>query len=133
MVRFYPAIIERGGAGFGVFFPDVPGCTSAGASVQEAAQNAEEALLAHIGLSLEYGDTLPMPSLLDDIETDADVDEAARILVRIDLPREPVHVDLFLPSDLVDRIDDLARSEGRTRSSIMIEAAQERVRARLGS
>ena len=30
MVRYDPAIIERGAEGFGVLFPDVPGCISAG-------------------------------------------------------------------------------------------------------
>ena len=39
----YPAIVEWAGEGFSVFFPDLPGCTSAGASIQEAAIGAEEA------------------------------------------------------------------------------------------
>jgi predicted RNase H-like HicB family nuclease len=39
---WYPAIIERAEDGFSVFFPDVPGCVSAGATIQEAARNAEE-------------------------------------------------------------------------------------------
>ena len=43
-VVHYPAIVERAGAGYSVFFPDLPGCTSAGATIQEAARNAEEAL-----------------------------------------------------------------------------------------
>ena len=38
---FYPAIVERAGAGFSVFFPDLPGCTSAGDTLQEAALNAD--------------------------------------------------------------------------------------------
>lgn len=44
MVRYYPAIIEQAEGGFGVFFPNMPGCSSAGASLREAAPNAEEVL-----------------------------------------------------------------------------------------
>jgi predicted RNase H-like HicB family nuclease len=43
-IVFYPALIERGRRGFGVFFPDVPSRTSAGEPATEAALNAEEAL-----------------------------------------------------------------------------------------
>lgn len=65
MARYYPAIIEPAAEGFGVFFPDLPGCTSAGATVQEAACNAEEALQAHIDLAAEHGEAIPEPSELN--------------------------------------------------------------------
>ena len=35
-VRHYPAVIERGVSGFGVFFPDILGCTSFGDTVAQA-------------------------------------------------------------------------------------------------
>jgi predicted RNase H-like HicB family nuclease len=72
--------------GYGVFFPDLPGCTSFGATLQEAALNAGEALQAHSDLAVEQGETIPEPSTLDRIAVDADVAEAARILVRADRP-----------------------------------------------
>jgi hypothetical protein len=40
MQRFYTAIVEKAKNGFGVFFPDLPGCTSFGRTVEEAAANA---------------------------------------------------------------------------------------------
>ncbi|MGE8943312.1 type II toxin-antitoxin system HicB family antitoxin [Leptospira interrogans] len=78
----YPAIIERGKDGFGVFFPDLPGCTSWGATGQDAERNAAEALAGHLLISAEYGEEIPAPSELDSIEGDPDVDEVARILLR---------------------------------------------------
>lgn len=33
-IVYYPAIIERARRGYGVFFPDLPGCTSAGETVK---------------------------------------------------------------------------------------------------
>ena len=67
VLRFYPALIERAadGGGFGVVFPDLPGCVSAGATVQEAAANAAEALALHIEGMAEDGDPIPEPSAPD--------------------------------------------------------------------
>lgn len=80
-IVYYPAIIERSRRGYGVFFPDLPGCTSAGDTVAEAAINAEEALAGHLLVSEEHGDELAGPSELHAVEVDLDVDEVARILV----------------------------------------------------
>ena len=89
-VRYYPAVIERGRSGFGVFFPDLPGCVSAGDTIQDAARNAEEALHAHLELSAEHGDAIPAPSDLDRLQVDADIEEVARILVRAEIPGRAV-------------------------------------------
>ncbi|MEJ8630613.1 type II toxin-antitoxin system HicB family antitoxin [Sphingomonas sp. I4] len=85
-IVYYPAIIERSADGFGVFFPDVPGCVSFGDTLQEAARNAEEALNGHVLVSAECGEDIARPSELDAIARDPEVDEAARVLVRVDLP-----------------------------------------------
>lgn len=63
-IRQYPIAIQPGDdlTAFGVFFPDIPGCFSAGDSLSEAIHNAPEALALHIdGL-----DELPEPSRIDD-------------------------------------------------------------------
>ena len=87
-VRHYPAIVEGDPVtGYSVFFPDLPGCTCGGTTLQEAALNAEQALAGHLGLMLEHGDAVPAPSRLDDLPRpiEPDVIEASRLLVRIDL------------------------------------------------
>lgn len=122
----YPAIIERGPEGFGVFFPDLPGCVSAGATLQEAALNAEEALTGHLFVSAEHGDDLAPPSDLDAIERDPDVDEAARILVRAEAPGKAVRLNVSLPEGLVKAIDKVADN----RSGFLAEAAFEHLRRR---
>ena len=96
MARYFPAIVEKANEGFGVFFPDLPGCTSAGATVQEAALSAEEALQAHIDLSVEHGEPIPEPTPLDRIATDPDVIEVARILVQADPSGRAVPVNITI-------------------------------------
>ena len=84
--RHYVAIIEAGGDGFGVFFPDLPGCTSAGDTVAEATANAQEAAPVWVEVTTEHGEPIPEPTALDRITVEADVREVARVLVPVELP-----------------------------------------------
>ena len=126
-VAYYPAIIERGTDGFGVYFPDLPGCTSAGDTMQEAARNAEAALQGHVELSAEYGDDLPRPSMLDTLAVDADVQVAARLLVRVELSDRAVQVSIMLPEDLLATVDRYAQRMGYTRSALLAQTVRERL------
>ncbi|MGN6270880.1 MAG: type II toxin-antitoxin system HicB family antitoxin [Sphingomonas sp.] len=119
-VVHYPAIVERAGAGYSVFFPDLPGCTSAGDTIQEAARNAEEALAGHLIVSAEHGDAIPDPSELDAVSIDEDVVEAARLLVRAERPGKAVRVNVTLDEGLLAAIDQVARN----RSGFLADAAR---------
>jgi predicted RNase H-like HicB family nuclease len=127
-VRYFPAIVEKSSDGYGVFFPDLPGCTSAGATLQEAALNAEEALQAHIELGMEHGEAIPEPSTLDHIVTDPDVVDAARILVRADPTGRTVRVNITMPEDLLAAVDRFAVRTGYSRSGLLAQAVRERLR-----
>jgi predicted RNase H-like HicB family nuclease len=129
MVRFYVAVIERGTDGFYVFFPDVPGCTSAGATAQEAAVNAETALHGHLMLALEHNEALPDALPLDEIPVDPEVDEVARILVRFEAPARSVRVNITLPENLLAEVDRFAKGHGFTRSGLLAQAVREHMRA----
>ena len=125
VVRYYPAIVEAGDQpGFGVFFPDLPGCVSAGATVQEAAARAEEALALHLAGMVEDGETLPDPTPLDRLPADPDVREVARLLVRAELPGRAVRVNITLEEGLLAAVDRTARARGLTRSGLLAEAAR---------
>lgn len=100
MAIFYAAIIERGTEGFGVFFPDVPGCISAGDTVQEAGTMAEEALRSHLMLKLESA-----CHALDAIWHDPEIGEVATVLVRFDPPSKVVRVHSTQPQNQLDNID----------------------------
>ena len=119
----YPAIIERAGEGFSVFFPDLPGCTSAGRTQTEAALNAEEALAGHLLVSAQHGDELPAPSSIDAVDRDPEADEVARILVRAEKPGRAVRVNVTLDEGLVAAIDRVARN----RSGFLADAAREKL------
>lgn len=113
---------------FGVDFPDFPGCVTAGSSLDEARQMAEEALRFHVEGLLEDGDALPEPRTLDDVMTDPGNREAVAFLVGI--PQEPprkVRVNVTLPEAALRRIDEFARAHGLSRSSFLARAAMESI------
>lgn len=122
---YFPAIIERGSEGFGVYFPDLPGCVSAGATIQEAALGAEEALSGHLAVMAEFGDPILSPSTIDAIKAEDGSDEVGRILVRGERPGKAVRVQITLEEGLLARID---RAAGN-RSRFLADAAREKLGA----
>ena len=83
----FPAILEGDAAsGFSVYFPDLPGCVSAGDSANEAALGAQEALALHLEGLIGEGLALPAPSDLAQISPEPDAPEAARLLVTAYVP-----------------------------------------------
>ena len=57
-----PLAPEEGG-GYLIEFPDLPGCISDGATIEEALANGADALRAWIATAEEFGDPVPPPSL----------------------------------------------------------------------
>ncbi len=122
----YPAIIERAGDGYSLFFPDLPGCTSAGGTVTEAALNAEEALGGHLLVAARHGDEVAEPSEIGAIEADPEVEEVARVLVRAERPGKAVRINVTLDEGLIAAIDRVASN----RSGFLAEAARAALAAR---
>jgi Uncharacterized conserved protein len=62
------AVVEKGHDGYGVFYPDLPGCVSFGEDIEEVEKNAKEALELHIYGMEKDGDIVPTPSKTVDKE-----------------------------------------------------------------
>lgn len=77
----YLGVVERGQNGFGVYFPDVPGCVSAGSSLFSAMVNGEQALAAHLELLAQEGEEIPGGS----VTADEDIAVVSCFLVDIEL------------------------------------------------
>ena len=78
----YIALVESGPEGASVYFPDLPGCTSAGRDLDDAIANAKEALAGHVALMRADGDVIPPPRSLEAIRGDADYrDDLAEVIV----------------------------------------------------
>ena len=79
---------------YGVSFPDLPGCITAGRTVEEAREMASEALALHLEALEAYGEEIPKPSSADAVLAHPDAHDALAILVVEAMPVEaeiPAH------------------------------------------
>jgi predicted RNase H-like HicB family nuclease len=85
----YIALVHKDeGTSYGVSFPDVPGCVSAGDTFEEAVANAAEALAGHIALMKADGDAIPVPRSFEQLKRDpAFADDSADAIVTMVTPR----------------------------------------------
>jgi predicted RNase H-like HicB family nuclease len=123
-IRYFPAVLERAPDGFGVFFPDFPGCVSHGDTTEDAARQAEAALALHLRGMIEDGEAMPDPTPLEQVERDPEVEEFARILVRAELPGRAVRVNITVEEGLLASIDHTAQKQGKSRSAFLADAAR---------
>ena len=130
MAKQYIALFEDDPEvkGFGVVFPDFPGCVSQGDNYEDAVRIAHEALAFHIQGMKEDGEPIPEPRTLEQIkETWEDWDDwkkncdftVEHIAV---LPSTPAskRFNITMDETLLHRIDRVARN----RSAFLAEAAR---------
>jgi predicted RNase H-like HicB family nuclease len=86
----YIALIEDTGPdhAVGVWFPDLPGCTSGGDDLDEALRNAPEALQLYADSVEESGKPLPRPRTLTELKSDPAIAEDLKtfMVALIELP-----------------------------------------------
>ena len=126
----YPIAIEPGSAtsAFGVIVPDLPGCFSAGDSLDEALSGAEEAVAAWIDAALDAGEAIPPPSSLDTLRNNPDFADWALGVVAVDpalLDDTTERVNITLPRRVLKRLDALARAAGESRSGFIAQLTLE--------
>lgn len=75
------------GTSYGVSFPDVPGCISAGDTFEEAVANASEALAGHLALMASDGDEIPNARNMEKLKEDKEFrDESTDAVVAFVAP-----------------------------------------------
>ncbi len=134
MRNAYYALIHapEGDTAWGVTFPDLPGCTSAGDSFEDALRQAEDALSGHIAALAADGDIVPAPrayaELTDDAEVQQDLAEGA---VLQSVPYQQIsartRINIMIDAGLLADTDRAAEEEGRTRSGYIENALKARL------
>ena len=129
----YPIAIELGTdvTAFGVVVPDLPGCFSAGDTLDEALAGAEEAAAAWIDAALDAGEAIPAPSSLEAIRRDLDYADWAFGIVTLDpslLDDTIERVNITLPRRVLKRLNALARAAGESRSGYIAHLTLEEPR-----
>jgi len=91
----YVAIVEDAGPdkAVGIWFPDLPGCFSAGDDIDEALRNAQEALALYADSIAKEGRALPAPRTVSALRNDPEVADDLRdhTVALVALPAATVH------------------------------------------
>ena len=128
----YVSFIHRDDAGYGVSFPDFPGCVSVGDSVDDAVRRGCEALAFHIEGLRDDGEPIPLPRSIDAIKADPELADwregADLVLIPLLLDRgSSRRVNISLDRGLLEAIDDEARQRHMTRSAFLASAARREI------
>jgi len=111
--------------GYSVWFPDLDGCTSAGATTEEALRSAEDGLALHVRGMLEDGEVLPESSSVElAVEAARGYGYAAVALVPVVVPNPPRRINITMAKDLLQQVDAAAKARGMTRSGFLAEGAR---------
>ena len=130
----YVSFIHRDEAGFGVSFPDFPGCVSVGAMIDDAVRQGSEALAFHVEGLVDDGEVIPSPRSIDAIKADPELADWRRdadlVLIPLLLDRgSSRRVNISLDRGLLEAIDDEARQRRMTRSAFLASAARREIGA----
>lgn len=122
----FPVVVHKDRkSDYGVTIPDIPGCFTSGATLDEALRNVQEAIETH----LHGEEVAPVPSPLDRWVRDPDFVDGVFALVDVNLEfmaDETVRVNITAKRSALALIDRVAKARGEDRSEFLIRAALER-------
>jgi predicted RNase H-like HicB family nuclease len=112
---------------FGVVVPDLPGCFSAGDTLDDAMSNAIEAIELMVETMIEDGRQIPAPQAIARHQKNPDYRNW--IWAIVDAPVEKFFgpaekINITVPQAILTRIDGYARSHGMSRSGFLVDAAR---------
>jgi len=126
----YPVVIHKDQkSDYGVSVPDLPGCVSAGATVDEALSMVREAIELHLEGIIEDGGVIPLPTPIEKLRADPDYADGTGgtwAIVGVDestLRLKFARIGVTMPQRVLDAIDRHAKSSGETRSGLLARAA----------
>lgn len=126
----YPIAIEVGDGShaFGVVVPDLPGCFSAGDTLEEAIANAPEAIALWLSEIIDAGKVAPLPKPIEVHRKRREFKGWVWAVVEVDLSKiadKAERINITLPSRLLKRVDAKAAKSGESRSGFLARAAME--------
>jgi len=125
----YPIAIEIGSRkkSWGVVVPDLPGCFSAADSgIDEAIENAKEAIELWIEVALDQEMEIPRPSMITDLQKKKEYRGWIWAVAEVDpalLSDEIERINITLPKRVLSRLDAKAKKAGESRSGFIAHLA----------
>jgi len=130
----YPIVIHKdSNSDYSVSIPDLPGCFSAGSTVEEAISMAREAAECHIEGMLMDLEPIPAPSDIESHQDQPDFKNGLWALVEVDISKlslKSKRINITMPERLVRTVDQYAKKRGSTRSGLLSQAVTEYMSSR---
>lgn len=127
-MKFALALHTDDGVKYGVTVPDIPGCFSAGDTLDEAIEAAREAIDLHCESLAEQGQDIPATKSLAEHKAVPDLGNALWVIVEVDVEKyleKSVRLNISLPEGLLRNIDEYARGHHMSRSGFLAKAARD--------
>jgi predicted RNase H-like HicB family nuclease len=126
MMRYLAVIHKDNDSDYGVTIPDLPGCFSAGSTMDEALDMAREAILCHIEGLLADEEMIPVPLSIEVHQQNPDYRDGVLVLIEIDpsaISGEVRRINITMPERILARLDRYVAVNGGNRSAVLTEAA----------
>jgi predicted RNase H-like HicB family nuclease len=125
----YIALIHLGREGYGISFPDFPGCISGGDTFSDTLASGTEALRFHVEGMRADGDRIPEPRSFEEVRSDPELAEEIDGAIVAAVPLLPsrgkaVRIQVSIDDQLLAAIDAEATRRGVSRSAFLTEAAR---------
>jgi predicted RNase H-like HicB family nuclease len=126
-MKFTVVLHTDDGQRYGVTVPDLLGCFSAGADMEDALQSVLEAIDLHVETLLEDGVVLPERAPISVHQSNPDY--ANGVWAVVDAPVEKYFgpadkINITVPRLILARIDAYAKKHGLSRSAFLVESAR---------
>ena len=127
-MRYSIVIHKDPNSDYGVTIPDLPGCFSAGSTIEEAINMAQEAAECHIEGLLIDAEPIPTPNDIEVHRNNPEFREGFWALVEIDISKlslKSKRINITMPERLIRTVDQYAKRYGASRSGLLSEAVTE--------
>ncbi len=125
----YPVVIHKDSdSDFGVTVPDLPGCFSAGETLEETLAWAKEAIELHLEGLIAEGLAVPNPSGIERHKSNRDFAGGVWALVSVNdsqLRMNAKRLSITVPERVLDAMDQHAAKIGESRSGLIVRAVVE--------
>ena len=125
----YPVVIHKDPeTAYGVTVPDLPGCFSAGKTMEEALNNAVEAIECHVEGILLENEHLPLGKTIEEYVTDPEYRDGTWAIVDVDISNlggETQKVNISMAERILAKVDAFAKLSNKTRSKLLADAVLE--------
>lgn len=122
----YPVVIHKDkSSDYGVTVPDLPGCFSAGDTLEDAMTQAVEAIECHLEGLLFDGDVIPEAQSVEVHRKNRAFAGGTWALVTVDLSKlasKAKRINITLPERVLALVDEQAKREGESRSGLLARA-----------